>query len=85
MNPSFSIMVKTGSPDANGLTHCVEHLCLRGSKAYPCGHVIYLVRNTCAFKFVNAGTYGDRTLFVGVMCDAESYIRSFEMMLDGVC
>lgn len=77
-------MVKTNPSDASGAAHCVEHLCLRGSRKYPCGNVLYLARNSCAYKFINAGTYDDRTIFVGVLCDAASFMRCFDLMLDCV-
>ncbi len=62
----FAACFKTPPPDDTGVPHIIEHTVLNGSKKYPVKDPFMEMVKSSMATFINAMTYGDRTLCIPV-------------------
>lgn len=83
-NRVFSLCVKTVAKNNRGIPHVLEHMILAGSKKYPIRDPFNELEKSCIFSYLNAITYGDRTIYPIASKNQLSFDNMFKVYVDGI-
>lgn len=78
-----TFIVKTPSTDHTGVSHLAEHMCFRGSSAYPADHELF-VANSLLPLSINATTYADLTYFYATSSSETLLVEAVEYLYHGL-
>lgn len=78
-----TFVVKTPSLDHSGLAHLAEHMCFRGSPAYPADHELFIANSLLPLS-INATTYADATYFYVTSCKQDLFFDAIDYLYSGL-
>lgn len=78
-----TFIVKTPSTDHSGVSHLAEHMCFRGSSAYPADHELF-VANSLLPLSINATTYANLTYFYATSSSEALLVEAVEYLYHGL-
>ena len=81
---SFSIAFPTHALDNQGKAHVLEHVVLCGSQRYPVQDPFMAMTQRSLASFLNAMTYGDRTVYAFCTPDPTDFANLLSVYLDAV-
>ncbi len=80
----FSACFRTPPPDDSGVPHIIEHTVLSGSGKYPVKDPFMEMVKSSMATFINALTYGDRTLYPCGSLNERDFRNLVSIYLDAV-
>lgn len=83
-NKTFSISFKTLPEDNTGVFHILEHSVLNGSRRFPVKEPFVSLLQSSMQTFLNAMTYGDKTVFPVSSRNEKDLFNLMRVYLDGV-
>lgn len=83
-NKAFTIGFKTPPYSDNGITHILEHSVLNGSKKYPSKEPFVELIKGSLNTFVNAMTFGDKTIYPVASTNQQDFRHLMGVYLDAV-
>ncbi|MBP5185287.1 MAG: insulinase family protein, partial [Lachnospiraceae bacterium] len=83
-NKTFSIGFRTPVEDSTGVPHIIEHSVLCGSDKYPVKDPFMELVKGSLNTFLNAMTYGDRTLYPVASCNDKDFENLMGVYMDAV-
>ncbi len=83
-NKAFSIAFKTPPADDTGVFHILEHSVLCGSEKFPVKEPFVNLLKTSMQTFLNAMTFGDKTLYPVASTNDQDLINLADVYLDAV-
>ncbi len=83
-NKTFSIAFKTLPEDNTGVFHILEHSLLSGSEKYPVKEPFVSLLQNSMQTFLNAMTFGDKTVFPVSSRNEQDLFNLMSVYLDGV-
>lgn len=83
-NKVFSISFRTIPKDDTGVFHILEHSVLNGSKHYPVKEPFVELLKSSMNTFLNAMTYGDKTVFPVASRNEKDFMNLMRVYLDAV-
>ena len=83
-NKTFCISFKTLPEDNTGVFHILEHSVLNGSEKYPVKEPFVSLLQSSMQTFLNAMTYGDKTIFPVSSRNEQDLMNLMSVYLDGV-
>ena len=83
-NKTFSIAFKTLPEDSTGVFHILEHSVLCGSDRYPVKEPFVELLKTSVQTFLNAMTYGDKTVYPVSSRNDRDLLNLMDVYLDAV-
>lgn len=83
-NKTFAISFKTPPEDHTGLFHILEHCVLGGSRKYPVKEPFAELLKNSVNTFLNAMTFGDKTLYPFSSRHETDFFNLMDVYLDGV-
>jgi len=83
-NKTFSICFETLPEDSTGVFHILEHSVLNGSKKYPVKEPFVSMLQSSMQTFLNAMTFGDKTLYPVSSRNFQDFFNLMSVYLDAV-
>ena len=83
-NKAFAIGFRTPPTNSKGIQHIVEHTVLCGSKKYPVKDPFVELAKGSLNTFLNAMTYGDKTVYPIASCNDKDFRNIMDVYLDAV-
>ena len=83
-NKVFAIGFRTPPTNSKGIQHIVEHTVLCGSKKYPSKDPFVELAKGSLNTFLNAMTYGDKTVYPIASCNDKDFRNLTDVYLDAV-
>ena len=83
-NKVFAIGFRTPPTNSKGIQHIVEHTVLCGSKKYPVKDPFVELAKGSLNTFLNAMTYGDKTVYPIASCNDKDFRNLMDVYLDAV-
>lgn len=83
-NKTFCVSFKTLPEDDTGVFHILEHSVLNGSKKYPVKEPFVSMLQSSMQTFLNAMTYGDKTVFPVSSRNDKDFFNLMSVYLDAV-
>ena len=83
-NKAFTIAFATPPYDDNGICHIIEHSVLNGSKKYPTKEPFVDLLKSSLQTFLNAMTYGDKTVYPVASRNQKDFENLMSVYLDAV-
>ena len=83
-NKVFAIGFRTPPTNSKGIQHIVEHTVLCGSKKYPAKDPFVELAKGSLNTFLNAMTYGDKTVYPIASCNDKDFHNLMDVYLDAV-
>ena len=83
-NKVFAIGFRTPPTNSKGIQHIVEHTVLCGSKKYPAKDPFVELAKGSLNTFLNAMTYGDKTVYPIASCNDKDFRNLMDVYLDAV-
>lgn len=83
-NRSFTIAYRTDPLDEKGIPHVFEHASLEGSEKYPSTEIFFPLASQSYNSFMNAGTYGNMTIFEVASLSEPQLSKLADFVLSGV-
>ncbi len=83
-NKVFAIGFRTPPTNSKGIQHIVEHTVLCGSKKYPAKDPFVELAKGSLNTFLNAMTFGDKTLYPIASCNDKDFRNLMDVYLDAV-
>lgn len=83
-NKTFAIAFATLPEDSTGVFHILEHSVLNGSKKYPVKEPFVSLLQTSMQTFLNAMTFGDKTVYPVSSRNEQDFFNLMSVYLDGV-
>ncbi len=83
-NKVFAIGFRTPPTNSKGIQHIVEHTVLCGSKKYPVKDPFVELAKGSLNTFLNAMTYGDKTVYPIASCNDQDFRNLMDVYLDAV-
>ncbi len=83
-NKVFAIGFRTPPTNSKGIQHIVEHTVLCGSKKYPTKDPFVELAKGSMNTFLNAMTYGDKTVYPIASCNDKDFRNIMDVYLDAV-
>ena len=83
-NKVFAIGFRTPPTNSKGIQHIVEHTVLCGSKKYPAKDPFVELAKGSLNTFLNAMTYGDKTVYPIASCNEKDFRNLMDVYLDAV-
>ena len=83
-NKVFQIGFKTPPTDDTGVPHILEHSTLCGSKKFPVKEPFVELLKGSLNTFLNAMTFGDKTIYPVASCNDKDFANLMEVYLDAV-
>lgn len=83
-NKTFAVSFKTLPENDTGVFHILEHSVLNGSKKYPVKEPFVSLLQTSMQTFLNAMTYGDKTMFPVSSRNEQDLFNLMSVYLDAV-
>ncbi len=83
-NKIFSVSFKTPPFDDTGVFHIMEHSVLAGSKKYPVKEPFNELVKGSLYTFLNAMTFGDKTMYPVGSCNDKDFYNLMGVYLDAV-
>ena len=83
-NKVFAIGFRTPPTNSKGIQHIVEHTVLCGSKKYPPKDPFVELAKGSLNTFLNAMTYGDKTVYPIASCNDKDFHNLMDVYLDAV-
>lgn len=83
-NKTFSVSFKTLPEDNTGVFHILEHCVLNGSEKYPAKEPFVSMLQSSMQTFLNAMTYGDKTVFPVSSRNERDFFNLMSVYLDAV-
>jgi len=83
-NKVFAIAFRTPPTNSKGIQHIVEHTVLCGSKKYPAKDPFVELAKGSLNTFLNAMTYGDKTVYPIASCNDKDFHNLMDVYLDAV-
>ena len=83
-NKAFAIGFRTPPTNSKGIQHIVEHTVLCGSKKYPAKDPFVELAKGSLNTFLNAMTYGDKTVYPIASCNDKDFRNLMDVYLDAV-
>jgi len=80
----FSVCFKTPAEDDTGVPHIIEHTVLNGSEKYPVKDPFMEMVKSSMATFINALTYGDRTLYPCGSLNYKDFRNLISIYMDSV-
>ena len=80
----FSACFKTPPPDDTGVPHIIEHCVLAGSEKYPVKDPFMEMIKSSMATFINALTYGDRTVYPCGSLNTKDFKNLVSVYMDAV-
>lgn len=83
-NKAFSINFRTLPEDSTGVAHILEHSVLGGSRKYPVKEPFVELIKGSMQTFVNAMTFGDKTVYPVASTNLQDFYNLADVYLDAV-
>ena len=83
-NKVFLVAFRTPPTNSKGIQHIVEHTVLCGSKKYPAKDPFVELAKGSLNTFLNAMTYGDKTVYPVASCNDKDFHNLMDVYLDAV-
>ena len=83
-NKVFQIGFRTPPTDDTGVPHILEHSTLCGSKKFPVKDPFVELLKSSLNTFLNALTFGDKTLYPVASCNEKDFANLMEVYMDAV-
>ena len=83
-NKVFAIGFRTPPTNSKGIQHIVEHTVLCGSKKYPAKDPFVELAKGSLNTFLNAMTFGDKTVYPIASCNDKDFHNLMDVYLDAV-
>ena len=84
VNKAFSISFKTPPADDTGVFHILEHSVLCGSRKFPVKEPFVNLLKTSMQTFLNAMTFGDKTMYPVASTNEQDLINLVDVYMDAV-
>ena len=84
INKVFAIGFRTPPTNSKGIQHIVEHTVLCGSKKYPAKDPFVELAKGSLNTFLNAMTYGDKTVYPIASCNNKDFRNLMDVYMDAV-
>lgn len=83
-NKTFTIGFRTPPVDDTGVPHILEHSTLCGSKKFPVKDPFVELLKSSLNTFLNAMTFGDKTIYPVASCNQKDFNNLMEVYMDAV-
>ena len=81
-NKVFDIAFRTPVTDSTGVPHIIEHSVLCGSEKYPVKDPFTELGKSSLYTFLNAMTYGDKTMYPVASCNDKDFKNLMGVYMD---
>lgn len=81
-NRAFAVAFPTPTDNSDGRPHILEHMALCGSERYPVRDPFMAMTQRSLASFMNAMTFGDRTVYPFSSPDEKDYLNLMDIYLD---